>query len=167
MKHGILYKIVILISNWMRKQKQPMEKQRIVFEAVENTHSIHSTCFIKSKNSRATPSNFSLCTAWITPITGVILVVHRGYRIFELTKNIGIILLTDGFQHMAELFFKMATIFYHNFLWLYLQGGLKQWRMAFTALSFVVPFWSYCVLYNLRYDVTDCTWYYNKIRQGI
>ena len=34
--------------------------------------------------------------------------------------------------------------------------------MAFTALSFVVPFLSYYVLYNLRYDVTSCTWYCNK-----
>ena len=88
----------------MRKQKQPMEKQRIVFEVVENTHSIHSTCFIKSKNSRATPSNFSLCTARITPITGVILAVHRGYRIFELTKNIAIILLTDGLTYGRIVF---------------------------------------------------------------
>ena len=34
--------------------------------------------------------------------------------------------------------------------------------MAFSALSFVVPFLSYCFLYNLRYDVTSCTWYCNK-----
>ena len=34
--------------------------------------------------------------------------------------------------------------------------------MAFTALSFVVPFLSYCVLCNLNYDVTRWTWYCNK-----
>ena len=34
--------------------------------------------------------------------------------------------------------------------------------MAFTALSFVVPFLSYYILYNLRYGVTGWTWYCNK-----
>ena len=34
--------------------------------------------------------------------------------------------------------------------------------MAFTALSFVVSFLSYYVLYNLSYDVISCTWYCNK-----
>ena len=34
--------------------------------------------------------------------------------------------------------------------------------MAFTLLSFVVPFFSYYVLCNLSYDVTRWTWYCNK-----
>ena len=34
--------------------------------------------------------------------------------------------------------------------------------MAFIALSFVVPFFSYYVLCNLSYDVTRWTWYCNK-----
>ena len=34
--------------------------------------------------------------------------------------------------------------------------------MAFTALSFVVPFLSYYVLCNSSYDVTRWTWYCNK-----
>ena len=34
--------------------------------------------------------------------------------------------------------------------------------MAFTALSFVVPFFSYYVLCNLSYDVTRWTWYCDK-----
>ena len=34
--------------------------------------------------------------------------------------------------------------------------------MAFTALSFVVPFLSYYALYNLSYDVISCVWYCNK-----
>ena len=34
--------------------------------------------------------------------------------------------------------------------------------MAFIALSFVVPFFSYYVLCNLSYDVIRWTWYSNK-----
>ena len=48
----ILYKIVILISNWMRKQKQPITDR---FWSCSNSQ---PTCFIKSKNYRATSSNF-------------------------------------------------------------------------------------------------------------
>ena len=58
----------------------------------------------------------------------------------------------------------MTWKFTPSFLWLYFQERLKQWRMAFTALSFVVPFLRYYILYNLRYDVTCCTWYCMKIR---
>ena len=38
--------------------------------------------------------------------------------------------------------------------------------MAFTALSFVVPFFSYDVLCNLSYDVTRWTWYCNKNKKN-
>ena len=34
--------------------------------------------------------------------------------------------------------------------------------MAFTALSLVVPIFSYYVLCNLSYDVTRWTWFCNK-----